>query len=213
MINIKVPHICTTALTTLLNGFCCLIEHSHETNWSCPMHRRALLALAAFPSPVLAQARPIAIASFSISAIAARVAGERMEIRVIAGPDVDAPARRFEQATGQLEQGRFSRPVGHQEPTLVRHDRQRDVFEQRMRLIPGEGYRLSTLSAASAMQDIPESGRHRGGVKRRRHTVAPQAGPPDALRRTQGVAGTRVIERLIKHRLGRIDNFSTIVVQ
>lgn len=55
------------------------------------MHRRALLALAAFPSPVLAQTRPIAIASFSILGDLLReVAGERMEIRVIAGPDVDA---------------------------------------------------------------------------------------------------------------------------
>eukprot|EP01031_Cornospumella_fuschlensis_P015271 gene15271-18662_t len=64
------------------------------------MHRRALLALAALPLPARAQPRPsaaeplpgrVAIASFSILGDLLRdVAGERMEIRVIAGPDVDA---------------------------------------------------------------------------------------------------------------------------
>jgi zinc/manganese transport system substrate-binding protein len=60
------------------------------------MHRRAIFALAALPSPALpspalAQPRPVAVASFSILGDLLReVAGERMEIRVIAGPDVDA---------------------------------------------------------------------------------------------------------------------------
>jgi len=57
------------------------------------MQRRALLALAALPlaMPGFAQARPIAVASFSILADLLRdVAGDRMEIRVLAGPDVDA---------------------------------------------------------------------------------------------------------------------------
>lgn len=55
------------------------------------MHRRALLALAALPLPAGAQARPVAVASFSILGDLLRdVAGEAMEIRVIAGPDVDA---------------------------------------------------------------------------------------------------------------------------
>jgi len=55
------------------------------------MQRRALLALVALPFPALAQARPVAVASFSILADLLRdVAGDRMEIRVLAGPDVDA---------------------------------------------------------------------------------------------------------------------------
>lgn len=55
------------------------------------MHRRSLLALAALPLPVLAQPRPVAVASFSILGDLLRdVAGERMDLRVIAGPDVDA---------------------------------------------------------------------------------------------------------------------------
>jgi zinc/manganese transport system substrate-binding protein len=55
------------------------------------MQRRALLALAALPLPALAQPRPLAVASFSILGDLLRdVAGERMEVRVIAGPDVDA---------------------------------------------------------------------------------------------------------------------------
>lgn len=55
------------------------------------MQRRALLALAAFPAPAFSQARPVAVASFSILADLLRdVASDRMEIRVLAGPDVDA---------------------------------------------------------------------------------------------------------------------------
>jgi zinc/manganese transport system substrate-binding protein len=55
------------------------------------MHRRALLALAALPLPAQAQPRPLAVASFSILGDLLRdVAGERMDVRVIAGPDVDA---------------------------------------------------------------------------------------------------------------------------
>lgn len=57
------------------------------------MHRRALLALPALllPGQAMAQPRPAAVASFSILGDLLReVAGERMEIRVIAGPDVDA---------------------------------------------------------------------------------------------------------------------------
>lgn len=55
------------------------------------MHRRALFALAALPLSARAQPRPLAIASFSILGdLLGQVAGERMEIRVIAGPDVDA---------------------------------------------------------------------------------------------------------------------------
>lgn len=55
------------------------------------MNRRALLALPALPWPALAQPRPVAVASFSILGDLLRdVAGERMDIRVIAGPDVDA---------------------------------------------------------------------------------------------------------------------------
>ena len=60
------------------------------------MHRRALFALAALPAAVLplaarAQPQPLAVASFSILGDLLReVAGERMEMRVIAGPDVDA---------------------------------------------------------------------------------------------------------------------------
>lgn len=57
------------------------------------MHRRALLALPALllPGRAMAQLRPAAVASFSILGDLLReVAGERMEIRVIAGPDVDA---------------------------------------------------------------------------------------------------------------------------
>ena len=55
------------------------------------MHRRTILALAALPLPAMAQARPVAVASFSILGDLLRdVAGERVEIRVIAGPDVDA---------------------------------------------------------------------------------------------------------------------------
>ncbi len=57
------------------------------------MHRRALLALPALLpfGPARAQPRPMAVASFSIlSDLLRDVAGERMDIRVIAGPDVDA---------------------------------------------------------------------------------------------------------------------------
>ena len=55
------------------------------------MHRRSLLALAALPGAARAQARPVAVASFSIlGALLREVAGERMEIRTLAGPDVDA---------------------------------------------------------------------------------------------------------------------------
>lgn len=57
------------------------------------MHRRALLALPALllPGRAMAQLRPAAVASFSILGDLLReVAGERMEIRVIAGTDVDA---------------------------------------------------------------------------------------------------------------------------
>ena len=55
------------------------------------MNRRALLALTALPLSARAQPRPVAIASFSILGDLLRdVAGERMEVRVIAGPDVDA---------------------------------------------------------------------------------------------------------------------------
>ena len=55
------------------------------------MHRRALLALAAFPLATQAQGRPVAVASFSILGDLLRdVVGDRMEVRVIAGPDVDA---------------------------------------------------------------------------------------------------------------------------
>lgn len=54
------------------------------------MLRRALLALP-LTTPAFAQARPAAVASFSILGDLLReVAGERMEIRTIAGPDVDA---------------------------------------------------------------------------------------------------------------------------
>jgi zinc/manganese transport system substrate-binding protein len=55
------------------------------------MHRRALLALAALPTMATAQPRPVAVASFSILGDLLReVAGGRMDVRVIAGPDVDA---------------------------------------------------------------------------------------------------------------------------
>jgi zinc/manganese transport system substrate-binding protein len=57
------------------------------------MLRRALLSLPFAPVTLAAQAqpRPVAVASFSILGDLLRdVAGERMEIRVIAGPDVDA---------------------------------------------------------------------------------------------------------------------------
>jgi zinc/manganese transport system substrate-binding protein len=57
------------------------------------MNRRALFALAAVSLPLAARAqpRPVAVASFSILGDMLRdLAGERMEIRVIAGPDVDA---------------------------------------------------------------------------------------------------------------------------
>lgn len=55
------------------------------------MYRRAVLALPALPWPAAAQPRPLAVASFSILGDLLRdVAGERMEVRVIAGPDVDA---------------------------------------------------------------------------------------------------------------------------
>ena len=57
------------------------------------MHRRALLALPVIVSPAngLAQPRSVAVASFSILGDLLReVAGARMDIRVIAGPDVDA---------------------------------------------------------------------------------------------------------------------------
>jgi zinc/manganese transport system substrate-binding protein len=57
------------------------------------MHRRALLAAPGLLLPCLAaaQPRPLAVASFSILGdLLSDVAGERMEIRVIAGPDVDA---------------------------------------------------------------------------------------------------------------------------
>jgi len=55
------------------------------------MRRRALLSLAALPFPAAAQPKPVAVASFSILADLLReVAGERMDLRVIAGPDVDA---------------------------------------------------------------------------------------------------------------------------
>jgi zinc/manganese transport system substrate-binding protein len=56
------------------------------------MHRRALLALP-FMAPALApaQTRPAAVASFSILGdLLGQVAGDRMEVRTIAGPDVDA---------------------------------------------------------------------------------------------------------------------------
>ena len=54
------------------------------------MYRRALLALP-FATPAFAQPRPTAVASFSILGDLLReVAGERMEVRTIAGPDVDA---------------------------------------------------------------------------------------------------------------------------
>ncbi|WPB86772.1 metal ABC transporter solute-binding protein, Zn/Mn family [Sediminicoccus rosea] len=57
------------------------------------MHRRALLAAPGLllARPAAAQPRPVAVASFSILGDLLRdVAGERMELRVIAGPDVDA---------------------------------------------------------------------------------------------------------------------------
>ena len=55
------------------------------------MRRRALLSLAALPFPAAAQPKPVAVASFSILADLLReAAGERMDLRVIAGPDVDA---------------------------------------------------------------------------------------------------------------------------
>ena len=55
------------------------------------MRRRALLSLAALPFPAAAQPKPVAVASFSILADLLReVAGERMDLRVIAGPNVDA---------------------------------------------------------------------------------------------------------------------------
>ena len=55
------------------------------------MRRRTLLALTALPLPVAAQPRPIAVASFSILGDLLReVAGEQVDVRVIAGPDVDA---------------------------------------------------------------------------------------------------------------------------
>jgi len=55
------------------------------------MHRRSLFALVALPFPGRAQSRPVAVASFSILGDLLRgVAGDAMESRVIAGPDVDA---------------------------------------------------------------------------------------------------------------------------
>lgn len=55
------------------------------------MIRRALLALPVLSWPAMAQPRPVAVASFSILGdLLGTVVGERMEIRVIAGPDVDA---------------------------------------------------------------------------------------------------------------------------
>ncbi|MDB5415263.1 MAG: metal transporter substrate-binding protein [Rubritepida sp.] len=55
------------------------------------MHRRALLALAAVPVAAQAQTGPTAVASFSILGDMLRqVAGERMPVQVIVGPDMDA---------------------------------------------------------------------------------------------------------------------------
>jgi zinc/manganese transport system substrate-binding protein len=57
------------------------------------MHRRSLLALPllALPATLRAQARPRVVASFSILGDMVRqVAGDRVELRTIAGPNVDA---------------------------------------------------------------------------------------------------------------------------
>jgi len=78
------------------------------------MDRRALFALAAASLPLAARAqpRPVAVASFSILGDMLRdLAGERMEIRVIAGPDVDA--HHFQTRPSHAEAVRGARMVLH----------------------------------------------------------------------------------------------------
>ncbi|UPY36081.1 zinc ABC transporter substrate-binding protein [Sediminicoccus sp. KRV36] len=127
------------------------------------MHRRALFALAApplsslaFPALAIAQPRPVAIASFSILGDMLReAAGERMDIRVIAGPDVDA--HHFQPRPSHAEAVRGARLV-------LRNGAGFDAWFNR--LIASTGFAGVTVTATEGItlrRAAPTPGHNHGG--------------------------------------------------
>ncbi len=139
------------------------------------MRRRSLLALPvmAMPAMLRAQARPRIVASFSILGDMVRqVAGERVELRTIAGPNVDAHS--FQPRPSDAEAVRGAALV-------VRNGLGFDGWMDRM--VRAAGYRgpVGTATEGIEPRSMPAHSHghsHGGGAERRQgHSVGPRLVP------------------------------------
>jgi zinc/manganese transport system substrate-binding protein len=139
------------------------------------MHRRSLLALPllALPATLRAQARPRVVASFSILGDMVRqVAGDRVELRTIAGPNVDAHS--FQPRPSDAEAVRGAALV-------VRNGLGFDGWMDRM--VRAAGYRgpVATTTDGIEPRSMPAHSHghsHGGGAERRQsHSVGPRLVP------------------------------------
>jgi zinc/manganese transport system substrate-binding protein len=137
------------------------------------MNRRSLLALPGLllASPALAQAAPMpVVASFSILGdLAARIGGNRIALRVIAGPDVDAHG--FQPRPSDVVALRDARLV-------VRNGLGFDGWMDRLVRAAGFAGPVATATDGIAPRAMAAHGHDHGGAGRRQsHSVGPRSVP------------------------------------
>lgn len=137
------------------------------------MHRRALLALPGLllPAVVRAQDRPSVVASFTILGdMVAQIAGDRVALRVIAGPDADAHG--FQPRPSDAAALRGARLV-------VRNGLGFDTWIDRM--LRAANHRGAVVTATEGitprLMDAHAHAHDHGAGRRRQHSVGPRQVP------------------------------------